>query len=103
MRETKPGCERDCAVERAIGIIGGKWKLYIIRVLLVEGPLRFNRLLEAIEGISPKVLTQNLRELEQAGVIQHEAPQAPYAVTGSGQRLMGPLHALGEWADQHQA
>ncbi len=88
-----------CPVERAIGLIGGKWKLFIIRVLIVEGPLRYNRLLEAVPGISAKVLTQNLRELEDHGVVQHT--DKLYSVTESGQKLMQPLHALGEWADQH--
>lgn len=91
--------EPSCSVERAIGLIGGKWKLFIIRVLIVEGPLRYNRLLESIAGISPKVLTENLRKLEADGVVKHD--DELYAVTESGQKLMEPLHALGQWAEQH--
>ena len=84
---------------RAIGLIGGKWKLYIIRVLIVEGPIRYNRLLESIRGISAKVLTENLGELEASGVVRHD--DKLYRATESGQKLMAPLHALGEWAEQH--
>lgn len=91
--------EPSCSVERAIGLIGGKWKLYVIRVLIVDGPLRYNQLLESIDGISAKVLTENLRKLEADGVIEHQ--DELYAATESGKKLMAPLHALGEWAEQH--
>ncbi|MBX2819896.1 MAG: helix-turn-helix transcriptional regulator [Rhodothermaceae bacterium] len=93
-----------CSVERAISIIGGKWKLYVIRILLVSGSQRYNGLLKTIEGISPKVLTENLRSLEQAGVIcrtEKEGVQV-YAMTSSGIGLNSILHAMGEWAEDHE-
>lgn len=93
-----------CSVERSIEIIGGKWKLYLIRVFLVEGPSRFNELLNAVEGISPKVLTENLRSLEQAGVVTRieENNVQTYALTASGEGLEAALHAMGTWADKHE-
>ena len=95
--------ETSCSVERAIDIVGGKWKLYLIRVLLVMGPQRFNRLLGEVAGISPKVLTENLRALEEAGVIERVEEQGIqlYAMTSSGKALNPILHAMGEWADAH--
>ena len=52
-----------CPVEEAIQIIGGKWKLLILRALLLNGPQRYNELLGTVTAISQKELTRNLREL----------------------------------------
>jgi DNA-binding HxlR family transcriptional regulator len=94
-----------CAVEHAIGLVGGKWKLLLIRLLLYQGPQRFNELLEGISGISAKVLTENLRQLQAQRIVVHagddDAAQRRYALTESGQRLMPLLHGLGEWATAH--
>ena len=104
MTELDDACTT-CSVERAISMVGGKWKLYVIRVLLVSGPQRFNGLLAAVEGISPKVLTENLRTLENAGVIVRTEVSGIrlYAMTPSGTGLQPVLHAMGEWADNHEA
>lgn len=64
-------------------------------VVLREGVVA----LESIAGISAKVLTENLRKLEEDGVVKHD--DELYTVTESGQKLMEPLHALGQWAEQH--
>ena len=92
----------ECPVEMAIFAIGGKWKLLIIRVLLLEGPRRFNRLLESLGGVSSKVLTQNLRALAAGGLLERrvvcESPnQVEYALTPAGQELMPIFKALGDW------
>ncbi len=92
----------DCAVQAAISLVGGKWKLTVIRTLIVDGPQRFNRLLEALASISPKVLTQNLRELEASGIVAHSTDRM-YRLTESGKGLMPALHALGEWANVHRS
>ena len=104
MTESDNSCT-SCSVERAIGMVGGKWKLFVIRVLLVSGPQRFNSLLGTVDGISPKVLTENLRALEQAGVISRTEDEGirMYAMTLSGKGLLPALHALGEWADKHES
>ena len=52
-----------CPVERAIHVIGGKWKLLLLRSLLLKGPQGYNQLLASVDGISAKELTRNLREL----------------------------------------
>ena len=93
-----------CSVERAIGIVGGKWKLYVIRILLVQGPQRYNGLLNAVDGISPKVLTENLRALEETGVIERieEDNVQLYTMTLSGKGLYHAMHALGEWVVSHE-
>lgn len=97
--------EGQCSVEYAIGVIGGKWKLFVIRLLLYQGPSRFNELLKAIPGISNKVLTQNLRELEAENVVTRANGDGngsrEYALTESGAALMPLLQGLGQWAEQH--
>ncbi|HEY5758494.1 MAG TPA: helix-turn-helix domain-containing protein [Steroidobacter sp.] len=59
-----------CPLESAIEVIAGRWKLLVLRSLFLGGAQRFNRLLHSVEGISAKELTRNLRELENAGLIE---------------------------------
>jgi DNA-binding HxlR family transcriptional regulator len=59
---------KSCPIETAFRIIGKRWTVLIIREIL-RGNTQFNRFMENIEGISPKVLTERLRELEQLGII----------------------------------
>ncbi|WP_165928033.1 helix-turn-helix domain-containing protein [Rhizobium sp. BK376] len=86
-----------CPLGLAINTIGGRWKLHILRSLLLVGPLRYNALLSAIVGISPKELTRNLRELEAARLIERVAVegQSAYGLTALGQEIEGPFRALG--------
>ena len=58
-----------CPVEEAIRIIGGKWKLLVLRPLLLNGPQRYNKLLETVTAISQKELTPDFRELTAAGLV----------------------------------
>jgi DNA-binding HxlR family transcriptional regulator len=60
---------KSCPIEAAFRIIGKRWTVLIIREIL-RGNTQFNRFMENIEGISPKVLTERLRELEQLGIIK---------------------------------
>ena len=66
-----------CPVEATAQLIGSKWRLLIMRDLL-EGPHRFGELRKSVEGISQKMLTSNLRQMEQAGlVIRRVYPEVP--------------------------
>jgi DNA-binding HxlR family transcriptional regulator len=96
MQATQP-----CPVETAIQIIGGKWKLLVLRSILLNGPQRYNELLSTVTGISPKELTRNLRELVEAGVLSREvgASQiAHYRPTELGEGLMPTFTSLLSWA-----
>lgn len=89
---------RDCPVARTIHVIGGKWKMLVLRTLLLDGSQRYNQLLEHVPGISPKELTRNLRELEIAGLV-HRADQngrlhVVYGLTPVGLDLMPAFEAL---------
>jgi len=91
----------ECPVATTVQIIGSKWKLLILRNLLVR-PWRFNELKRSLEGISQKVLTDALRTLEADGiVIRTVYPEAPprveYALTELGESLRPILKTMERW------
>lgn len=94
------------AIADALYVIGGKWKLRII-VALKEGNVRFNGLQRSIEGISAKVLSTELKELELNGFVRRivytGAPVVvEYELTPYAETLDGVLDALSEWGAQHK-
>lgn len=89
---------------RAVELIGRRWTGAIIRILL-PGPRRFNELLGAIPGISDRLLTERLRELELAEIIRRDVHagspvRVTYELTPRGRELQEPLDALGHWAER---
>jgi DNA-binding HxlR family transcriptional regulator len=99
-----PAGDADCPVRRAIGVLGGKWALLVVRDLL-EGPRRFNELLAGIDGISAKVLADRVRELEAAGVLRRtvhtEMPvRVVYELTPLGTDLAPVVNALAGWGQR---
>ena len=88
-----------CPVEAAIGIIGGKWKLLVLRSLLLNGPQRYSELLGTVTAISQKELTRNLRELARDGLVTQDSGTgvARYVLTKSGKRLMPVFRKLLAW------
>jgi DNA-binding HxlR family transcriptional regulator len=89
-----------CPVEEAIRVIGGKWKLLVLRSLLLNGPQRYNELLRSVHAISPKELTRNLRELTNSGLVARGSAagqMVPYELTPLGKRLMPMFRELLTW------
>jgi DNA-binding HxlR family transcriptional regulator len=89
-----------CPVEEAIQVIGGKWKLLVLRSLLLNGPQRYNELLATVTAISPKELTRNLRELTGAGLVARDSGtsrMARYNLTKLGKALMPAFKKLLTW------
>jgi DNA-binding HxlR family transcriptional regulator len=89
---------------RAVELIGRRWTGAIIRVLLA-GPRRFNELLKEIPGISDRLLTERLRELETERIIVRRVePGSPvkviYELTCAGAELQEAMDALGRWAER---
>jgi DNA-binding HxlR family transcriptional regulator len=87
-------------VELAIRTIGGKWKLLVLRSLLLNGPQRYNQLLISVTGISPKELTRNLRQLTNAQLVnqsQGSDRAARYQLTKLGNGLMPAFKRLLTW------
>ena len=97
-RSATPAPLPECPVERAINLIGGKWKLLVLRSLLLNGSQHYNQLLASVGGISPKELTRNLRELTEAGLVApREGRSAPYELTALGAGLMPVFKRLLPW------
>ncbi len=97
-----------CPLGLALNVIGGRWKLHVLRSLFLAGPQRYNELLRGIDGISPKELTRNLRELEGAGLLlKVDDRDGRYALTALGKELLPAFKALGAFgqriADARQA
>ncbi|HWE94093.1 MAG TPA: helix-turn-helix domain-containing protein [Tepidisphaeraceae bacterium] len=94
-----------CSLDRAIRVIGGKWKMLILRSLFVVGAQRYNSFLRTVPGISPKELTRNLRELEHAGLVTRtKCENGPadidvYALTELGSNLHPAFKALGSFGE----
>jgi DNA-binding HxlR family transcriptional regulator len=110
---TQPGHTRvsdiqshDCrAVSAILSRIGDKWSVLII-TRLGEGPRRFNEIKRMIGGISQRMLTLTLRNLERDGLVSRTVtptvpPRVDYALTDLGRDLLVPVSALGEWAIRH--
>jgi len=90
--------------EYAMGLLGKRWTGLIIRALM-QGPRRFNELLLIVERVSDRVLTERLRELEAAGLVERKViPESPvlilYSLTPKGQAMQEVLQALQGWADE---
>jgi DNA-binding HxlR family transcriptional regulator len=92
----------NCPLEKAINTIGGRWKMLVLRVLILDGELRFNALLRAIPGISPKELTRNLRELEAAGLVARrtQVGAANYILTNLGKTMLPVFRELGAFGSR---
>lgn len=88
----------ECPVATTISLVGNKWKLLIIRNLMGR-PWRFNELLRSLNGISQKVLTDNLRQLESDGIIYRKdyhinPPKVEYGMTDLGLELSKMLDIM---------
>jgi len=94
-----------CAVECALKVIGGRWKVLILRELFL-GTRRFGELHRALHGITQKMLTQQLRELEHDGIInrmvyQQVPPKVEYSLTPVGETLKPILDSMHEWGEKY--
>ena len=98
--------ERDCPSRLILARIADKWTALIIGILAQSERRRFNELRRMIGGISQKMLTQTLRDLERDGLVRRTIyPEVPlrveYELTLLGRTLCGPLGSLTQWAHDH--
>lgn len=96
------GIDYDAPFQRAIELIGKRWTGAVIRALM-QRPVRFNHLLTGIPGISDRVLTERLRELESEGLVERLVDPGPpvrvsYRLTSCGQALRPVLSTVDVWA-----
>ena len=102
MKEKLPACP----VEVTLQLIGTKWKVLIIRELL-ESTKRFSELQRSIGGVSQKVLTANLRAMEECGLVNRKVyaevpPRVEYSLTDLGRSLKSVLNVMVEWGEGYQ-
>ncbi|MBS4048863.1 MAG: helix-turn-helix transcriptional regulator [Alphaproteobacteria bacterium] len=96
MKESISGCP----LEEAMRVLGGRWRIVLVYYLL-DGPMRFSDLRRAMPNISQRMLTLDLRALEEVGLVQRRLlpgipPGMEYSLTGEGQRLRSLVDLLGE-------
>lgn len=97
--------EIHCHVESAIAVVGGKWKAWILWHLY-DGVRRYGELRRLTPGITGKMLTQHLRELERDGVVERKVfiqkvPKVEYSFTNHGETLRPVLKELCLWGGKH--
>lgn len=102
-RHSRFDCSPGCSVEAAIGLIDGKWKSVVLYHLL-SGTLRFNEIRRHITNVTPRMLTNQLRELENDGLIERKVyaqvpPKVEYSLSPLGRSMEPILLALKLWGD----
>lgn len=95
-----------CPVETTLTLIGDKWKVLILRDLL-NGTKRFGELKRSVNGVSQKVLTANLRSMEQSGLVNRKVyaqvpPKVEYSLTDTGLSLKPVLDSLASWGWEYK-
>jgi DNA-binding HxlR family transcriptional regulator len=95
-----------CPVQYSLNILSGKWKMPILHALHKASPKRFKELEREIEGITPTMLTTQLRDLEKHGLISREVfatvpPTVEYRTTELGQTLKPLIYEIKKWGIQH--
>lgn len=96
-----------CPVETTLLLISNRWKVLIIRELL-SGTKRFGELKKSVGNISQKVLTSNLRDMEESGLLIRKAyaevpPRVEYTLTDTGHSLKSVLDSMSEWGSNYKA
>jgi len=96
----------ECPVATTVQLIGNKWKLLIIRELL-SSPKRFGELMKGVNGISQRVLTDNLRAMESDGIINREVfaevpPRVVYSLSEVGNSLRPLFSVMADWGNDYK-
>lgn len=91
-----------CPLEKAMSVIGGKWKVQIICALYGDGPIRFNEIKRRLAGLSNTVLASALKDLEECGlIVRHQylevPPRVEYSATDKCGDLIPLLTQLAQW------
>ncbi|MBV7650521.1 winged helix-turn-helix transcriptional regulator [Streptomyces albidoflavus] len=94
-----------CGIDAAFDVLSGKWKALILWELHAHGVRRFAELRRGVPGVSEKMLTQHLREMEEDALVHREVyaevpPRVEYSLTEHGHTLNEALGALGAWGEE---
>jgi DNA-binding HxlR family transcriptional regulator len=98
--------EITCPIEFSVDLLGGKWKLSILHTLLQKSPMRFKELERAVSGITPTVLTTQLRALETELLVSREIfatvpPTVEYTLTEHGKTMQHMIDEIEKWGLSH--
>lgn len=96
----------DCPSFRLLKFFGKKWTLMILRVLQDNENIRFNGFTEELDGISPKTLSERLKEFQEYGIVEKETydevpPRTEYSLTDKGEELIECFRCMDRWAEEH--
>jgi DNA-binding HxlR family transcriptional regulator len=102
MKDSTPSCNQ---IQTTLNVIGGKWKPAIL-YLLSQNVMRFGQLNKAITGITQKMLTHELRDMENQGLLSRKVypvvpPKVEYSLTAYGKTLEPLLKSMNEWGSKH--
>jgi DNA-binding HxlR family transcriptional regulator len=105
-RASGGGRRSPCPVACTLDLVGDRWSLLLVRDLLLAGPRRYGELLAAPEGIPTNILSDRLRRLQGAGLIEarvysQRPPRREYALTERGRALGPVLEAISQWGLRH--
>ncbi len=97
----------DCPVATTVLLVGSKWRLLILRDLMA-GTKRFNQLYHGLENISQKVLTENLKAMEEEGIIARKVypeipPKVEYSLTELGLKMKPIIDSMATWGNYYRA
>ncbi|TAE17978.1 MAG: transcriptional regulator [Bacteroidetes bacterium] len=99
--------ENSCPVTATMQVLGGKWKAILINAIYHTSPARFGELKRSVVGITQSMLTQQLRELEDDGVISRKIyaeipPRVEYTLTEFGLTLSPIMQAMAKWGEEYR-
>ena len=99
--------ENSCPVTATMKVLGGKWKPILINAIYLTAPARFGELKRSVKGITQSMLTQQLRELEDDGLISRKIyaeipPRVEYTLTQFGLTLSPIMQSMAKWGEQYR-
>ena len=99
--------EKSCPVTATMQVLGGKWKAILINAIYLTSPARFGELKRSVKGITQSMLTQQLRELEDDGLISRKIyaeipPRVEYTLTEFGLTLSPIMQSMAKWGEEYR-
>jgi len=99
--------ENSCPIAATMKVLGGKWKPILINAIYMTAPARFGELRRSVTGITQSMLTSQLRELEEDGIISRKIyaeipPRVEYTLTEFGLTLSPIMLAMGKWGEEYR-